>query len=244
MFVRAHTDSHRVLFGRPSTRPPVGLKITSRLTEPAMCAGRPDHFDAHPTRIDHGKEAMTNLNDNNPIVRLGKSAVVFGVLSAILGVLVLIWPTVSIVVAAVFFGAYLLISGITQVIAAFGLPVSSTAGRVLMFISGAASLILAVLCFRDLSESALLLAIWIGVGFVFRGVAAIATGISDPGIPGRGWLIFSGVITILGGFVMLAYPFPSLQILALVAGVWLVVLGVTEVVAGIKVHKAAKHADF
>ena len=49
-------------------------------------------------------------------------------------------------VAAVLLGAYLLISGISQVFSAF--TQHATAGsRVLLFISGAASLILAVLAF-------------------------------------------------------------------------------------------------
>ena len=55
-------------------------------------------------------------------------------------------------------------------------------GRILLFISGAAALILAVLAFRHFGEgyAVLLLAIWIGVGFVFRGVAQTVAAISDP----------------------------------------------------------------
>ena len=90
----------------------------------------------------------------------------------ILGIIVLAWPGISILVAAIVFGAYLLVTGISQVIMAFSLHVTA-GGRVLLFISGAAALILAVLAFRHFGEgyAILLLAIWIGVGFVFRGVA-------------------------------------------------------------------------
>ena len=52
----------------------------------------------------------------------------------------------TLIVAAIFFGAYLLVSGISQVVLAFSLHVSA-GGRVLLFLSGAAALILAVLCF-------------------------------------------------------------------------------------------------
>ena len=48
----------------------------------------------------------------------------------------------------ILFGAYLLISGISQVFFAFSLHVSA-GGRILLFISGAASFILAVLAFRQ-----------------------------------------------------------------------------------------------
>src|ERR1700720_3969089 len=117
---------------------------------------------------------------------LWKSALLSGILAVILGILVLAWPGETIIVAAIFFGAYLLVSGIAQVIFAFSLHVSA-GGRVMLFISGAASLILAVLCFKDLGDESpmaiLLLAIWIAVGFIFRGVSTAVTEISDPGMP-------------------------------------------------------------
>ena len=68
---------------------------------------------------------------------LWKSTLLSGILAVILGILVLAWPGKTIVVAAIFFGAYLLITGISQVIFAFSLHVSA-GGRVLLFISGAA----------------------------------------------------------------------------------------------------------
>src|SRR5258705_11578901 len=127
---------------------------------------------------------------------LWKSTLLSGILAVIRGVLVLTWPGTTIVVAAIFFGAYLLVTGIAQVIFAFSLHVSA-GGRVLLFLSGAASLILAILCFRSLQNSILLLAIWIGVGVIFRGVGTAGSPISDPTLPGRGWGVFLGVITLL-----------------------------------------------
>ena len=78
---------------------------------------------------------------------LWKSTLVSGILALTLGILVYLLPGDSILIAAVLFGIYLLITGIAQVVFAFSLHVSA-GGRVLLFISGAASLVLAVLCFR------------------------------------------------------------------------------------------------
>ena len=138
---------------------------------------------------------------------LWKSTLLSGVLAVVLGVLMLAWPGKTLLVAAIFFGAYLLISGIAQVFFAFTLHVSA-GGRILLFISGAASLILAVLAFRHFGEgyAVLLLAIWIAVGFIFRGVATAVSAISDPTLPGRGWEIFFGIISLIAGIVMLAWP--------------------------------------
>lgn len=167
-----------------------------------------------------------------------------GLLSVILGVLVLVWPGKSILVAAILFGVYLLVSGIAQVIFAFSLHVSA-GGRVLLFISGAASLILAVLAFRHFGQgyAILLLAIWIGVGFIFRGVATTVSAISEPGVPGRGWNIFFGVITLIAGIIVIASPFESIVTLAIVVGVWLIVIGVMEMVSAFGMRRAAKKVD-
>jgi uncharacterized membrane protein HdeD (DUF308 family) len=161
-----------------------------------------------------------------------KAAMAAGLLAVILGVLILAWPGISILVAAVLFGVYLLVIGGAQVFFALTLDVSA-ASRILLFISGAASLILAVLAFRHFGDAfaVLLLAIWIGIGFILRGVATLVAAISDRALPGRGWQIFFGVISLLAGIVVLATPFPSIIMLAIVVGVWLVVGGVFEIVS-------------
>ncbi|WNG95463.1 HdeD family acid-resistance protein [Mycobacterium sp. ITM-2016-00318] len=172
---------------------------------------------------------------------LWKSALLSGLLAVILGITVIAWPGISLLVTAIVFGAYLLVTGISQVVMAFSLHVNA-GGRVLLFISGAAALILAVLAFRHLGEgyAVLLLAIWIGVGFIFRGVATAVAAISDPTLPARGWNIFFGVISLIAGVVVMASPLESIITLAIVAGVSLIVLGVFEVVSAFGIRKAAK----
>jgi uncharacterized membrane protein HdeD (DUF308 family) len=175
---------------------------------------------------------------------LWKSTLVSGILALALGVLVLLLPGDSIVIAAILFGIYLLVTGIAQVVFAFSLHVSA-GGRVLLFISGAASLVLAVLCFRHFGQgyAILLLAIWIGVGFIFRGVATSISAISDPTMPGRGWEIFLGIISLLAGIVMIGSPFESLAILTLIVGIWLIVIGVFEIVSSFGIRSASKRVD-
>ncbi|AGZ53717.1 HdeD family acid-resistance protein [Mycobacterium kansasii] len=170
---------------------------------------------------------------------LWKSTLLSGLLSLILGVLILVWPGISVLVAAVAFGAYLVVTGIAQVFLAFSLHVSA-GSRILAFISGAASLILAVLAFRHFGNAVLLLAIWIGIGFIFRGVATTVSAINDPTLPGRGWQIFVGVISLIAGVVVMAAPFESIITLAIVVGVWLVIIGACEIASAFGIRKAAK----
>jgi uncharacterized membrane protein HdeD (DUF308 family) len=176
--------------------------------------------------------------------RIWISAVLFGLLAVILGVVILVWPGPSIVVAAVLFGVYLVVSGVALIVLAFSLPVSA-GSRFLNFISGVASVILGILAFRHFGQgyAILLLAIWIAVGFIFRGVSAVASAISDPRFPGRGWAIVFGVISIIAGVVVLAYPFDSIVTLALVVGIWLIILGVMEVISGFGMRSDVKKVE-
>ena len=178
------------------------------------------------------------------IHRIWSSAVVSGVLAAILGVVILAWPGPSIVVASAVFGVYLVVSGVALVVAAFSLPTSG-ASRFLNFISGVASVVLGILAFRHFGEgyAVLLLAIWIGVGFIVRGVSALATAIAEKQLPGRGWAIFFGIVSVLAGFVVLAYPFDSIVTLALVVGIWLIVLGAVEIISGFGMRSDVKKVE-
>lgn len=185
---------------------------------------------------------METTSSSTLLSSLWKSTLVSGVLAVVLGAAILYWPGKTILVAAVLFGVYLAVTGVAQLISAFGLPLMSAGGRVMLFLSGTASVILAVLCFRHFNSdeeaiAVLLLAIWIAVGFIFRGVSATVAAISDPALPGRGWQIFMGVVSLLAGLVTLAWPFTSLLTLALVVGWWLIVIGIVEIVTALNVRR-------
>src|SRR5258708_4478031 len=109
-----------------------------------------------------------------------------GVLGVSLGVIVLAWLGKTLLVAGVLFGIYLVVSGVGYVFAAFGTH-AGAAMRVLSFLTGVVSLVLGFFCFRDKLESILLLALWIGMGWVVRGVALLVPALSCGGISAPGW---------------------------------------------------------
>ncbi|BBY53194.1 HdeD family acid-resistance protein [Mycobacterium koreense] len=170
---------------------------------------------------------------------LWRTALVWGIAALVLGGITVVWPTKSITVAAVLFGVYLLVSGVVSIVAAFGIG-ESVGTRAMLFISGALSVVLGVLTFRDFDDGSgvLFLAIWIGVGFIFQGVAEVGVAVDHPEVPGRGWQITTGVVTVLGGLILLAYPFSSIVILAIVAGAWLVAIGVLQIGKALRLRSA------
>lgn len=199
------------------------------------------------TAAVHNHIGMTTSNQTvfeGPLRQLARSAwqllLLIGIAAVALGVIVLAWPGKTLLVAGVLFGIYLVVSGIGYLFAAFGTHVGG-AMRVLTFITGAVSLVLGFFCFRDKLESIMLLALWIGIGWVFRGITLLAAALSFDHMPGRGWQALSGAIIIIGGGVLIIAPLDSIAILTLVAGCWLIVIGIMDVVSAFQVRSRSKH---
>ena len=165
-----------------------------------------------------------------------------GITAVALGVIVLYWPGKTLLVAGVLFGIYLVVSGIGYMIAAFGTH-AGAAMRVLAFLTGVVSLVLGFFCFRDKLESILLLALWIGISWVFRGVTLLAAALSFDKLPGRGWQVLAGAIIIIGGGVLIIYPYDSIAALTLVAGCWLIAIGIVDVISALQVRHRLKKVD-
>jgi uncharacterized membrane protein HdeD (DUF308 family) len=168
-----------------------------------------------------------------------QAVLVTGVAALILGILVLLWPGASLVAAGVLFGVYLVVSGVLQLVSAFGTH-RTTSLRVLAFASGALSILLGLLCFRGAMQSILLLALWIGIGWLIRGITQTIAAIHDRTAPARGWQIFLGILTFVAGIVLIDSPLQSVAVLTLVGGWWLVVVGVMEIVTAFRVRRHAE----
>lgn len=164
-----------------------------------------------------------------------------GIAALTLGVMVLAWPKATLLAAGVIFGLYLVFSGVLQLVSAFGTH-AATSLRVMAFISGALSILLGLFCFRGAMRSILLLALWIGIGWLFRGVTQTLAAASDPSVPARGWQILLGVLSFLAGVVLIVSPFESVAILTVVGGCWLIALGLTEIITAAQLRKRARYA--
>ena len=184
---------------------------------------------------------MSTVQPPSLFQHLWKSRLALGLVALALGAVVLVWPGPSILVAAVLFGLFLVLSGIIELVFALTLDVS-VGNRILLLISGALSLILGVLAFRHFGQgyAVLLLAIWIGVAFIFQGVTELTLAISQREIPGRGWLVFGGILGMLAGIVVLGWPFGSIVVLALVTGIWLVIIGIARIISAFRTRRAGE----
>jgi uncharacterized membrane protein HdeD (DUF308 family) len=160
-----------------------------------------------------------------------------GALSVLIGLLVLAWPGATIRIIAWLFAIQLLIAGVLQLVSAFSAE-RGPGGRVLFALLGALSILVGLLCLREPLQTALVLGLLIGAMWVVQGVAGMVHAIANESGAARGWAITSGVLSVLGGAVVLVYPGTSLVVLTWLFGIVLVAVGVVLVAQGLSTRRS------
>jgi uncharacterized membrane protein HdeD (DUF308 family) len=161
--------------------------------------------------------------------------VVLGVLSIILGLLAIAYPGATVVTVAIFFAAWLFVTGIYEVIVSFTRD-GDTAMRVFHAIIGVLSVIVGFALLRSPFQSVEVMIFVLGVFWLVQGIMTFAAAFSVK--QGRNWGIAMGILGILAGIVILVYPISSALTLAFIGGIWLVILGIMQIVAGYQLRKA------
>jgi uncharacterized membrane protein HdeD (DUF308 family) len=165
---------------------------------------------------------------------------ILGILSIVVGVTAWQNPLGATLTLITLFGIWLLVSGIGTIIRAIA-DDSEGSSKVLMIISGSLSIILAVIFFNGgVIKDAQLAAIFVGITFIFRGMAELVAGIASKGVPGRGWAIFMGIVTLIAGIITLNNPITSLYTITVVASFFLIILGIMEIIASFQLRSLAK----
>ena len=160
-------------------------------------------------------------------------AVVMGVASIVLGALAIFYPGATIVTVAIFFAAWLFVSGIFEVVSSFTRD-GDTGSRVLHAIIGVLSIIVGWALLRTPFQSVEVFIFVLGIFWLIQGVMTFVAAFATK--QGRNWRILSGLLGIIAGVIILTYPISSAVTLALIGGIWLVVLGITQVIAGFQLR--------
>ncbi|HEU4676765.1 MAG TPA: HdeD family acid-resistance protein [Motilibacteraceae bacterium] len=167
----------------------------------------------------------------------------YGIVSVVLGIMVLAWPEATLVVLAVLFAVELFVSGIFHLVGAFtdrGVAEGSGGHRALWGVLGILSVLVGLMLLRHPLQSLAVVAFLIGIWWVVSGVTDLVTAIGGSGQPGRGWRVFMGVVSTIAGFYVVLRPGISLGILTVLAGFWLLLYGLLAVVAAFQLRSAAR----
>ncbi len=188
---------------------------------------------------------LTTESDQDALKAISKTwgvLLFLGLLSIVIGIVIMAWPGKTVVVVAVILAIWLVISGIFEIIRGFGSGLSGGM-RALLFIGGVLSLILGLFAFRGFVvedspiDAVWLLALFVGINFIFSGIGQLFA--AGEVKEGRGWNIFGGIVSLLLGIIILVVP-SDLALLAWVFGIFVVVSGLMLVISAFRVKSLAK----
>ena len=100
-----------------------------------------------------------------------------GILSIVVGILVIARPVNTLVFLAVLFGLQLLILGVVRIVVAAIRPVSLAGSRFVSIVLGILTIVAGVICFTRPQASLTILAILLAVGWIADGIADIVRGL-------------------------------------------------------------------
>lgn len=154
-----------------------------------------------------------------------------GAVALIIGILITFWPERSAAVLTAILAIYLLVAGIAYLgMGIFSRGISGGA-RALDIIVGILFIIGAIIAFANLAQTTAVLAVFIavliGVLWIVEGVVALAQ-LGDA--PSKAWAIFFGLLSIIAGILVLFSPLWAAEVLFIIAGIALIVLGIVQIV--------------
>jgi len=168
--------------------------------------------------------------------------VILGTIDVVLGVAVLAWPEATVVVLAVLVGIRLLLAGVIRLARAVLADDGTPGLRLVAGAVGALYLFVGLLCFQNALQTVAVIVLLIGLTWLVAGVVELI-GVLTSGPPSRWtgqvwWNLAVGVVALLAGATLLAFPEASVRTLALLLGIWLVVLGVASIVSAFRIRAA------
>jgi uncharacterized membrane protein HdeD (DUF308 family) len=163
-----------------------------------------------------------------------------GAATLILGLIVSFHPTGSLNVIAVLLGILMILSGIFQLIRVFD---PKELHRVWLGITGLLFIVIGVVLIRHLHLTRSLIGLLIGITWIVQGLTALIGGISGGVREGRAWWIIFGVVSLIAGIVVAVTPASSLNVLAVLLGIWFVIMGIFEIIGGLLLRRALREAE-
>ena len=165
-----------------------------------------------------------------------QGTLLIGIITFVLGLIVTLRPSGSLNVIAVLIGLLMVISGLFHLLRVFG---SGEEHRVWHGIAGLLLVVIGVVLIRHLHLTVAIVGLIIGISWIVEGVATLISAFSGDSREGRGWWIFFGILTLVGGIVITAWPVESVTAIAVLIGIWFIILGLFEIVGGIMLRNAS-----
>lgn len=169
----------------------------------------------------------------------GKNLTALGAIAIILGFLALMAPGLTGFSIALLVGVLVILGGLVRMIWAFG---AGGFGKGLLgFAIGGLTLLCGIALVSNPLFSAGVLTIVLAVYFVADGLSEVAAGFQGRLANGRGWLLFSGIVSILCGIMIWQqYPLAGAWAIGILLGIKLFMVGLVMITGGSVIRTVAK----
>lgn len=168
-------------------------------------------------------------------------ACVIGCSSISVGVVLLVWPDKSVQITELLLGVTLFLTAAWQLTVSFRARINGLL-KALEFLSAVLSVVLGVSCLHS-GDSVALLAMWIGMGWMIRGIVQAIVAAWSQNLPKAGRREGYGLITLLAGAVVLVWPIDTIAALSVLVGVGLMLLGAMEIRLATRIRRHAGDGD-
>lgn len=157
-----------------------------------------------------------------------------GVAAIIFGIVAISWPGITIGMLVLLFGAFAFADGVFSIGAAFG---GESRDRWLYVLRGISGILVAAIALLWPGLTALSLLYFIASWAVITGVMEIVAAIQfRDAISGEALFVISGVLSIVFGAVLFAFPGDGAIAVVMTIGILAIINGTWDIIAGFTLH--------
>lgn len=159
-----------------------------------------------------------------------------GIVAIVAGVAIFLWPEATLSIVAWLFGLYFVVSGIARIVRAVTTHRPSASYRVFLVVLGVLLVIGGVFVFANPLFGVAVVAAVIGLTWIVEGIGVLI----DMPRGSASWIaILVGVVSILGGLVLLFAPVAATVFWLQVSAALLVLVGIMQVIQGAVFFRSA-----
>lgn len=161
-----------------------------------------------------------------------------GTLLIIFGILAFLRPGITMTSLVIWFAAFMIADGVISLAAVIS-NWNSREDKWLLVAEGALGVLLGILIFRRPVIFEVFIAYLIGFWAIFSGISKIAMAIQlRKEMEGEGWLVLSGILSILFGIIIFAQPMTGIATLMWIAGTFAILVGILMIFLSLKLRRS------
>lgn len=165
---------------------------------------------------------------------------VLGVFNLIVGIVAVAWPEETLTVVVIIFGLQLLVMGVLRIVSTLAGDQRGPAW--LQLLGGIVAVVVGLLVMQEPLRSLAVIVTLLGIFWVFWGIVALVTAFSHEAEEDRSVYGIDGLLSLGLGIVLLVWPAPTVQVVTLLIGIFLIVGGIAAIGLSIAMWSESRNA--